>query len=481
MVSPDLKVVALNEPMRSMLPALRPGDDLCASFNPDGLRDLLLKVVQTASPSWNAELEKKSGDRSSSRASRYRVSAAPVTGQDGPRDLVVTIDDITAAHMRDTHLMESRRLVAVGEMAAGVAHELNNPLTAVMGFSQLLLRQDLDEVTRSDIEAIATEARRAGRIVDNLLSFARRREHAMRTFDAALSVQRVLDLRQYECRVNNIRVVTYFDATTPRTMADSHQMEQVFLNILNNAIYALSSTRGHGTVTIGVVAIGDRIRITFSDDGPGIPGTVLEHVFDPFFTTKPAGKGTGLGLSICKSILEQHDGDIRVESRTNKGATFVIELPVVAVDESPEELEQIEEAAAPVYTMLRVLAVDDEPSVRELLTRALHSVGHEVATAADGAEALRMVYVEDYDAIITDMKMPGLGGAELYQCMTGLKPELAQRILFLTGDLASPDTKSFLETTGKPVLTKPFTLDELRKRLDVFARAKYERTVSAHG
>jgi CheY-like chemotaxis protein len=131
--------------------------------------------------------------------------------------------------------------------------------------------------------------------------------------------------------------------------------------------------------------------------------------------------------------------------------------------------------------MLRILAVDDEPSVRELLTRALHSVGHEVATAADGAEALRMIYVEDYDAIITDMKMPGLGGAELYQCVAGLKPELSQRILFLTGDVASADTKSFLERTGKPVLTKPFTLEELRKRLDVFARAKYERTVTSHG
>ncbi|MBI4306734.1 MAG: response regulator, partial [Chloroflexi bacterium] len=294
-------------------------------------------------------------------------------------------------------------------------------------------------------------------------------------------VQRVLDLRQYECKVNNIRVVTYFDSTAPRTMADSYQLEQVFLNILNNSIYALSSTRRHGTITIGVVGVSEKIRITFTDDGPGIPEDVMPHVFEPFFTTKPAGKGTGLGLSICKAILEQHGGAIRVESRALKGASFIAELPVVPVEEAPEQLETIEEAVEPTYMMLRVLAVDDEPSVRELLTRALHSVGHEVSTAADGAEALRMLYVEDYDAIITDMKMPGLGGAELFQCMAGLKPELADRVLFLTGDVASPETKTFLERAGKPVLTKPFTLDELRKRLDVFARAKHERTVVTHG
>ncbi|MBI2964874.1 MAG: response regulator [Chloroflexi bacterium] len=482
-VGRDLRVVAANERMQALLPKMTTGRNVMSAFSPTGLESLLREVIDTGAARRNVALEMPvdSSSNPAIPALRYRASVTPVNIGDRGIELVLSVEDITADHMRDSQLMESRRLVAVGEMAAGVAHELNNPLTAVMGFSQLLLRQDLDEVTRRDIEAIASEARRAGKIVDNLLSFARRRENAMRPFDAGHAVQRVLDLRQYECKVNNIRVVTYFDSTTPRTMADTHQLDQVFLNILNNSIYALSSSRGHGTITVGVVAVGDRIRITMADDGPGIPEDILSHVFEPFFTTKPAGKGTGLGLSICKSIIEHHGGSIRVDSRSHKGATFIVEIPVVPVEEAPEDVSKMEEAAAPSYTMLRILAVDDEPSVRELLTRALHSVGHEVATAADGAEALRMIYVEDYDAIITDMKMPGLGGAELYQCVAGLKPELSQRILFLTGDVASADTKSFLEKTGKPVLTKPFTLEDLRKRLDAFARAKYERTVTAHG
>ncbi|MBI4306246.1 MAG: hypothetical protein HY678_07995, partial [Chloroflexi bacterium] len=209
----ELNIVACNARLHAIVPGLNPDKPIIGDFNPAGLEELLRSVLASGGSARECELEMQPPDpaRPGAKTRRFKVSAARINLDEG-HGVLVTVDDVTADHLRDTQLMESRRLVAVGEMAAGVAHELNNPLTAVMGFSQLLLRQDLDEVTRRDIEAIATEARRAGRIVDNLLSFARRREHAKRPFDAARSVQRVLDLRQYECKVNNIRVVTYFDS-----------------------------------------------------------------------------------------------------------------------------------------------------------------------------------------------------------------------------------------------------------------------------
>lgn len=373
--------------------------------------------------------------------------------------------------------MEHNRLISVGEMAAGVAHELNNPLTAVLGFSQLVLREEMDDLLRRDIEAIASEAKRAGRIVDNLLSFTRRYQHEMRPFSAVDSVRKVLELREYECRVNNVETVTYLDENVPLTMADGHLIEQVFLNLFNNAIQALSETQGRGTITVGVAAVRGRIRISFADDGPGIPKKVLGKVFDPFFTTKPPGKGTGLGLSICQRIIEQHDGRITVQSRPGKGASFVVELPIVAVEEPPV-VEDTAVTQRSRYTMLHVLVVDDEVTVGELVKRTLEEAGHQVDVARDGAEALRMINLDDFDVVLLDMKMPGLGGPEVYRCIKGLRPEIAARVLFMTGDIASPDTKEFIESTDSMLLSKPFNLDDLRDHMEPFVRLKIARMES---
>ena len=390
-----------------------------------------------------------------------------------PIAVLLSFDDVTGELMSQERIMEHNRLVSVGEMAAGVAHELNNPLTAVLGFSQLVLKEEMGDLLRRDIEAIASEAKRAGRIVDNLLSFTRRYQHASLPFDAVESVRKVLELREYECRVNNVETVTYLD-DVPLTMADGHMVEQVFLNLLNNAIQALSETQGRGTITVGVASVRDRIRISFADDGPGIPPKVLSKVFDPFFTTKPPGKGTGLGLSICKQIIEKHDGKISVISRPGKGASFIVELPIVEVKQL-EEPEDVNLAQRSLYTMLRVLVVDDEVAVGELVKRTLEEAGHQVEVARDGAEALRMIHLDDFDAVLLDMKMPGLGGPEVYRCIKGLRPEIAARVLFMTGDVASPDTKEFIESTDAVMLSKPFNLDELKQHIEPFVRLKIKR------
>ena len=366
-------------------------------------------------------------------------------------------------------------------MAAGVAHELNNPLTAVLGFSQLAMRQATDSTLKRDLESIADEAERAGRIVDNLLTFARSSDSdaASQILNINKSLQKILDLREYECRVNNVEVVTYFDVDAPPILADAHRMEQVFMNLIGNSIHAIGESVGHGTITVGVVHDEGRIRVSITDDGPGISQANQKVVFDPFFTTKPVGKGTGLGLSICKGIVEDHGGSIRVESALGRGTTFVVEIPIIDAPAVVQTPSTGEPAQPKSYTKLRVLAVDDERSVTMLLSRALAAQGHDVDTANDGAEALRTVFLNDYDAILLDVRMPGLGGPEVFRSIEVLRPDLADRVMFITGDTVSPDTRTFLEQTRVEVLHKPFSLEELRHSMDKFAVLKEQRPIDS--
>lgn len=471
-IDADSKIVYWNGSFVRKFGTPRNGSALSGYIDPPGLRALIRSTMNVQS-SREAELI---SDEGGPLAAAYRVTAVPIPEdhQSASRILLV-IDDISEQADQRNRMVANSRLVAVGEMAAGVAHELNNPLTAVLGFAQLALKQTVDPVLRKDLESIATEAERAGRIVDNLLGFARSHSGRGDHFDAAASLQKVLDLREYECRVNNIEVVTYLDPDTPVTRADVHRMEQVFLNLIGNAIHAIGEGAGNGNITVGLVAIDDLIRISITDDGPGIPEDVLPHIFEQFYTTKPVGKGTGLGLHICQEIVQDHGGQIRVESHARRGTTFAVEIPVVAVKE-PEVKEQAKPEQPQSYAMLKVLAVDDEPVITDLLDRVLSGLGHEVDVASDGAEALRMINLSDYDAILLDVKMPGLGGPEVLRCIDGLRPELAERVLFITGDTVSPATQAFFEEENVDVLHKPFSLEELRIKLQYFAALKDRRS-----
>ena len=222
----------------------------------------------------------------------------------------------------------THQLASVGELASGVAHELNNPLTGIIGFSDLLLRKDLPDDARKDVRIINNEAQRCAQIVRNLLTFARRHQPAKQKVDLNSTVQKVLDLRAYEHKARNIEIDTRFTTDLPEVMADGFQLQQVFLNIIINAEYQMIEAHGKGTLTIITEEIDSSVRITFTDDGPGITEENLKHVFDPFFTTKEVGKGTGLGLSVSYGIIAGHDGKLYAESQAGEGATFVIELPV---------------------------------------------------------------------------------------------------------------------------------------------------------
>lgn len=243
--------------------------------------------------------------------------------------------DITERKRLEGQLHLAGRLAAVGELAAGVAHELNNPLAAIQGFAQLLTaREDVDETLRKDLETIYMEAQRASRITGNLLSFGRSHEPEKRLISVNEVVEKTLELRTHQMKVNNIEVSAELQPDLPMTMADFHQMQQVFVNIINNAEQAMTEAHGRGKLLVKTNKSGKMVQIAFADSGPGIPEENLNRIFDPFFTTKEVGKGTGLGLSICYGIVAAHGGHIYARSKLGRGATFVVEIPIVS-DNNP--------------------------------------------------------------------------------------------------------------------------------------------------
>jgi len=229
----------------------------------------------------------------------------------------------------EQQLQLAGRLAAVGELAAGVAHELNNPLSSIQAYAQLINdRTDLDETMRDDVETIYREAQRASKITSNLLSFAQKHYPEKRPISMNDALVSSLELHAYRMRVNNIDILIELEADLPMTLADFHQMQQVFVNIITNAEQAMSEAHGRGKLSLETQKVGEMIHISFTDDGPGIPEENIERIFDPFFTTKEVGKGTGLGLSICYGIVQDHGGCIDVISKPGQGATFVVEIPI---------------------------------------------------------------------------------------------------------------------------------------------------------
>lgn len=366
--------------------------------------------------------------------------------------------DLRIAQQR---LIQSERLTAVGELVAGVAHELNNPLTAVLGFASLL-QQTAPAEMQHDLAMIVEGATRARRIVQNLLAFARQREAHLEEVDLNAAVQQVLGLLSYQMRSHNITVEERLAARLPTTVADATAIKQVLLNLLNNAQQALASWNGERRIVVTTRAEvqngQQRLVVDVADTGPGILPEHLPLVFEPFFTTKPIGEGTGLGLSICYGIVKQYRGDIRVSSTPGKGACFTVEFPV-------QQPFTASAASAPKMVagslqMHHVLVVDDEAPVAELIARLLRDEGWTVEVCRDGALALELITHNTYDLIICDVRMPGMSGNELFAELKQRAPHLARRVLFISGDTASRSTRDFLERSGVHYIEKPFEASE---------------------
>jgi two-component system NtrC family sensor kinase len=394
------------------------------------------------------------------------VLSFPVFDEDGePTGTVHTLRDITADKILRAQLLQTEKLAAIGELVSGVAHELNNPLTSVMGYAQLLQSADVSAGVRADLQTIYQEAQRSARIIENLLTFARKETAEKRYTDINQILRDTADLKSYQFKVDNIGLTREFQEQLPWTMVAPQQLQQVVLNLLNNAHQALIERDGRRHVTVRSETDGKVIRIKVIDNGPGIRQEHLGKIFDPFFTTKDVGQGTGLGLSMAFGVVQEHGGRIWAESEPDKGAVFTVELPIVAPSTGSVQ-QSVQPEAIPSRIGRRILLVDDEVEILEVTARILDRMGH-LPVAVDSAEkALEKLEMGPYDVIICDVRMPGLGGKGLYQKVRSAHPELASRVIFTTGDTLSPSTRAFLESTGTPTVPKPFLMEDLQRAIE---------------
>ncbi|HEY7192462.1 MAG TPA: ATP-binding protein [Gemmatimonadales bacterium] len=393
-----------------------------------------------------------------------------------PGATVLLFEDQTEKRRLQDQLLQSEKMSAIGQLIAGVAHDLNNPLASVVGFSDLLGEApDVPPRLAEPLAVIRQEAERASAIVRNLLSFARRQEGERQLQSIRPILESTHQLLKNQLLAARIELTLTFEPGLPEVEVHANQIKQVFVNIINNAAQAIATTRfksGGGRIDIVTRCEPDGLSVNISDNGPGIPEAVAHRVFEPFFSTKSEGEGTGLGLSICLGIVKEHGGDIRVDpGGAGRGATFAVELPTgVRADlgqlagandsESPSRGGSPERAEH-----LRVLVVDDEPHILHYMQATLESWGHEVAVANDGSQALKRALMQPFDLIICDLRMPRLGGREMFQTLARMHPTVADRIIFATGDTVRGDTLQFLEQLGRPFLQKPFKLDALRRVL----------------
>jgi PAS domain S-box-containing protein len=398
------------------------------------------------------------------------VTATPVIEDGEIRGCLGIVRDVTGERRLAEQLLQREKLAAVGQLVSGVAHELNNPLAGVMAFAQLLEAApgSVDE-QRDAIRAIHKEAKRAARIVSNLLLFARERDPERTVTDLNAVMLDALELRRYVLRTQQVEVITELDSTLPAVWADPFQLQQVVLNLVTNAEYALKGVNHHKTITLRTRLAGNRVVASVADNGTGIKAEVIDRVFNPFFTTKEVGEGTGLGLSISHGIIRQHGGQISVESVPGEGATFLIDLPLSPLANAKQQRDL--GTARLGSGSSAFLIVDDEPSIRRALVRYLEREGHAVDTAGTGKEALARMATKRYDAILLDLRMPETAGGGVYARLLKDDPEHAARVVFATGDSESEDARGFLRQAERPYVSKPFMLPAVVRLLcDVAAR-----------
>ena len=394
--------------------------------------------------------------------------------------------DLTAQRAFHSKLLQPEKLAAHAQMVSGVAHELSNPLTSIVGYAHRLLeRQDLPGRTE-EVRQIYQEAERAGTILRQLLLNARETLPERRPVSLNQIVQRVMDLHRFSLAAEKIRVEIDLAAALPFVQGDPGHLQQVLMNLVGNARQALEQQEEGGTIRLRTKRISERrVLLEVADNGSGIPPAILARIFDPFFTTKPAGVGTGLGLAIVLSVVREHGGQVHVLSPPQGGAVFQIELPVAAETAQDEVvgsplpawkklLPEAAEAAgrenrfAPAFETgkgARVLVVEDEPTVARLIADVLEDEGMHVEVLLDGREALDCAARQSFDLVICDMKMPGLDGQHFYTSLERSGNPLRERFLFVTGDTIAAQTREFLERNHLPHVAKPFRVEELTEKV----------------
>jgi two-component system, NtrC family, sensor kinase len=426
--------------------------------------------------------------------------------------------DVTAQRLVEKKMFHADRMAALGQLVSSIAHELNNPLTSILGYAQLLRRRTGADGQDREAKYILEQAERASRIAKNLLLFAREAKPDRMPVNLNEVAERTLALRSYELRLVNIVVECDLDPVLPLVLADAAQMQQVLLNLVFNAEQALEHRGGLGHIRLRTrKKSAERVAIEVADDGPGIAPEVLPRIFDPFFTTKPPGIGTGLGLSIVYGIVQDHGGEVLVESKEGDGATFKVELPIVMAPMlgvtvaneasalqmpggSHPDASQTGQSAQTIETSLpdgirsahlsmspekqgsrKILVVEDEPTVAQLIADVLGHDGHSVDVLLDSRMGLDRMAQIGYDLVICDLRMPHLDGSSFYRELQRQNSPMAQRLVFVTGDSLSPNTAAFLEKSGVRCLTKPFPVEQLKTMVyAALAAASQQRPEDVH-
>jgi PAS domain S-box-containing protein len=389
------------------------------------------------------------------------LSSTPILENGKLKAIVAIVQDITHEKAARDAVTQSEKMITLGELVAGTSHELNNPLAIVTGYSDLLLEDGhLSADQRSKVDSIRKSALRAANVVHSLLAFARKRKPERVRTEVNPVVDAAVRLKEYDLRTSGIQLEKELCATLPPVFADPHQIQQVLLNVINNAQDAVMSGSPSPKILVKTETYNHVVRIRIEDNGPGISKVDLKKVFNPFFTTKPVGKGTGLGLSISYGIIREHGGEIDIQSQVGQGTQVCIELPVD--DAGPREAARRAVIVDQVVPR-NFLVVDDEPEIVTIIHSALSRRGSMVDTAGNLEDALALARKNDYDFIITDIKMPGGSGIDLYKQLCTVNPSYRRRVVFLTGDTSNLSTLQFLEQEGLLYFAKPFDFQAMEK------------------
>ena len=388
----------------------------------------------------------------------------------------VIVEDVSARTRQEELMRRSERMASLGTTLAGVAHELNNPLTAVIGFTQIMLKSARDEDDRASLTTIHREATRAARIVKDLLTFTRRQEGTREDqVDLNAIVEYIVSTRRYALETRGVRVTVDLSPNLGRLAGDASQVEQVVLNLLVNAEQALAEaldappsdptdTSPRGEILITTSRHGSFAVLQVADTGCGISPENLTRIWDPFWTTKPEGEGTGLGLAVVHGIVAAHGGSIEVDSELGRGTTFTLRFPIASP--APEPRRPTPTGGERAVRPLDVLVVDDEQAITSFLSRYLGARGHAVLTAHNGTEALGVARQGHFDVVICDLRMPGMDGVQVLRALRELPDGDQTRAILSTGAALSDATRAAIDELAVEVVPKPYDVEQLRRAIE---------------
>lgn len=427
------------------------------------LRELVQKITSGEQVHAQIELRTRHADGSW----RFlRCSVGPLVDEAGKiTGIIATARDITESKVAEEQIAQKEKFTAMGQMLAGAAHELNNPLTAILGVSDLLRERVTDDAMRRHVELVLQQTRRAAGIVQNLLAFSRPPSQGRLKIRVDEVIRGALQVEQPALDRKNITVRFEAEPSLPAVEGDARLLTQVFLNLIMNAEQAIASARDHGTISISLSRAGEAIRATVADDGPGIAPENIGKLFDPFFTTKRPGGGTGLGLTICLAVTKDHGGTIEVHSTPGTGAAFHVLLPSAEVG--------LPSSARPAFTGTRsdsslrghrVLVVDDEEGIREIVQEGLIARGMDVDCVESAEAALSYLESNSCDVVVCDSNLPGFTGEQLLERLRE-RNERHPGFVLMTGNLIDSSVAGQFAEKGARILQKPFHVAALASLL----------------